>query len=118
MPTSPHPLQRGPTVKKWKERWNEMLLYEKIFEIATYVFFVLFIGVAFYELFFAIGVQGGVLERSFNAKVLGTGLLTVVAGCQAVVYWRRKRSSAIWNLAFAIMWGLDTIWQIVVPFIR
>ena len=104
-------------MKKWKERWNEMLAYEKIFEIATYVSFALFLGAAFYELFFAIGVQGGVLERSFDAMILLTGLLTVTAGCQAVVYWRRKRSSAIWNLAFAIMWGLDTIWKIVKLFV-
>ena len=102
-------------MKKWKERWNEMLSYEKIFEIATYVFFAVFLGVVFSE--FLIGIQGGVLEKSFNAKALGTGLLTVVAGCQAVVYWRRKRRSAIWNLAFAIMWGLDTIWEIVKLFI-
>ena len=104
-------------MKKWKERWNEMLSYEKIFEIATYVFFAVFLGVFFSELFFAIGIQGGVLEKSFDAKILLTGLLPVVAGCQAVVCWRRKRMSAIWNLAFAIMWGLDTIWEIVKLFI-
>ena len=100
-------------MKKWKERWNEMLSYEKIFEIATYVFFAVFLGVVFSEFLFAIGIQGGVLEKSFNAKALGTGLLTVVAGCQAVVYWRRKRNSAIFYLAIAIIWGLDTIWEIV-----
>ena len=100
-------------MKKWKERWNEMLSYEKIFEIASYVFFVIFLGTAFYELLFAIGVQSGVLERSFDTMILLNGMFAAFAGCQAVACWRRKRGSAIWNLAFAIMWGLDTIWEIV-----
>ena len=100
-------------MRKWKEHWHEMLSYEKIFEIASYVFFVIFLGTAFYELLFATGVQGGVLEKSFDATILLTGLWTVVAGCQAVVYWRRKRNSAILYLAIAIIWGLDTIWEIV-----
>ena len=100
-------------MKKWKEHWHEMLSYEKIFEIASYVFFVIFLGTAFYELFFAIGVQGGVLEKSFDTMILVDGMFAAFAGCQAVAYWRRKRGSAIWNLAFAIMWGLDTIWEIV-----
>lgn len=100
-------------MKKWKERWNGMLLYEKVFEVTSYVIFSLFLGVAFYELFFTIGVQGGVLERILDAEILITGLLAVAVGCQAVVHWRRKRSSGIWNLAFAIMWGLDAVWKIV-----
>ena len=100
-------------MKKWKERWNEMLSYEKIFEIATYVFFVLFIGVAFYELFFAIGTQGGVLEKSFDTMILVNGMFAAFAGCQAVACWRRKRGSAILYLAIAIIWGLDTIGRIV-----
>ena len=113
MPTSPHPLERRPTVKKWKEHWREMLSYEKIFEIASYVFFVIFLGTAFYELFFAIGVQSGVLERSFDTMILLNGMFAAFAGCQAVAYWRRKRGSAILYLAIAIIWGLDTIGRIV-----
>ena len=100
-------------MKKWKERWNEMLSYEKIFEIASYGFFVIFLGTAFYELFFAIGVQSGVLERSFDTMILVNGMFAAFAGCQAVAYWRRKRGSAIWNLVVAIMWGLTTIGRIV-----
>ena len=100
-------------MKKWKEHWHEMLSYEKIFEIASYVFFVIFLGTAFYELFFAIGTQGGVLEKSFDTMILVNGMFAAFAGCQAVVYWRRKRNSAILYLAIAIIWGLDTILGIV-----
>lgn len=100
-------------MKKWKERWNEMLPYEKKFEIATWiilcpavVFFVLDILDAF-----------GILTLAFDAFVISLVPLVLALGCQTVVCWRKYRSTASWFMIVGIWWGLDAILEIVKLFI-
>lgn len=100
-------------MKKWKERWNEMLPYEKKFEVASYVlicpfavFFVLDILAAF-----------GVLTIAFDAFVISTVFGALTLGCQTVVCWRKERNTAILAMIMGIWWGLDVIWEIAKLFI-
>jgi hypothetical protein len=96
-------------MKKWKERWNEMLPYEKKFEVASYVFAGLALAVMLFQIFLII-VKGGYLV---DIKFLGTGLASLALGSIAVVSWRKERGTAIWLMIMGIWWGLDAIWEIV-----
>lgn len=100
-------------MKKWKERekerWNEMLPYERKFAVASYVFVGLALVVMLFQIFLII-VRGGYLV---DIKFLGMGLMSLFLGCSAVVSWRKQRGFAILDLILAIWWGFDTIWEIV-----
>jgi uncharacterized membrane protein YjjB (DUF3815 family) len=100
-------------MKKWKERWNEMLPYEKKFEVATYVL------VCHWLVFFVLDIlaEFGVLAISFDAYEIARLFAALAMGCQAVVYWRRKRGTAIFFLILGILWGRNAIWEIVKLFI-
>ena len=100
-------------MKKWKERWNEMLPYEKKFEVASWV--ILCPAVAFLVL--DILDAFGVLTLAFDAFVVSLVPLALAFGCQAVVCWRKYRSTAIWSMIMGIWWGLDVIWEIAKLFI-
>ncbi len=100
-------------MKKWKERWKEMLPYEKKFAVATYVlagpllvFFVLDILALF-----------GVLAISFDAYEISRLFAALAIGCQTVVYWRRERGTAVVFLILGILWGRNAIWDFVKLFI-
>ena len=96
-------------MKKWKERWNEMLPYEKKFEVASYIFLGLALGVMLFQIFLLI-VKGGYLV---DIKFLDTGLMSLIFGCSAVVSWRKQRGTAIFLMIMGIWNGLDAIWEIV-----
>ena len=104
-------------MKKWKEHWNEMLAYEKTFEVAFWVFFGLFLSAFFFEILFTIGVMGDVLAIPFDVSIITTGLVALSLGCQTIARWRKERSWAIWSMILGIWWGLDAIWEIVKLFL-
>jgi hypothetical protein len=100
-------------MQKWKERWNEMLPYEKVFKLAFWIFFGLCLIEALIETLILIGVQGGVLSIPCDIRFVRSGLAALAASCYAVVCWRKKRSSAICGIILAIWWGLDTVWEVI-----
>ena len=100
-------------MKKWKERWNEMLPYEKKFEVGGYVFIGLSLAVMLLQTWL-LAIKGVGLP---GIHILKLGLMAMLFGCLAVVSWRKQRGTAILNLILAIWWGFDAIWEIVKLFI-
>ncbi len=99
--------------KKQKDHWNELLPYEKRFEVATWVLFCAFV------VFFALDLLGafGVLTVGFDAFVIAGALIAAAEVCQAVVYWRTYRNLAHTSLIMAIIFSLSVIRDIVKLFI-
>ena len=100
-------------MKKWKERgkerWNEMLPYERKFAVASWVLLPLSLIACLVEILSYIGV----LVIPFDIAFVTEGLVALIAGCGAVISWRKERSSAICLIVIAIWRGLDAIWEIV-----
>ena len=95
--------------KKQKDHWNELLPYEKRFEVATWVLFFAF--AAFTALDFLDSF--GVFAVGFDAFVIAGALIAAAQACQAVVHWRTNRGLARSFLLGAIIFGLCTIRDIV-----
>ena len=100
-------------MKKQKDHWNELLPYEKKFEVATWVLFGLFFVVFAMEIMTWIKV----LILPFALEIPGHLLLGSAQACQAVVYWRKERNVAHACLLAAIVFGLGAVWDIVKLFI-
>ena len=96
-------------MKKWKERWNEMLPYEKKLEVASYVLFCPFVVFFVFDVLAAFGILTIAFDAFLISKVFGA----LALGCQTVVCWRKERGTAIWIMIMGIWWGLDAIWEIV-----
>ena len=100
-------------MKKWKERWKEMLPYEKKFEVATWV--ILSPAIVFFAM--DILAAFGALTIPFDAFLISKLFGALAMGCQTVVYWRRERGTAIVFLILGILWGRNAIWDFVKLFI-
>ena len=100
-------------MKKWKERWNKLLPYEKKFEIATWV--LLFVGVIAFV--FEMLDKFNVLPVAFDFYILTNGLLMLALVCSAVACWRTERSSAKASIGLTIWCAITLIWEIVKLFI-
>lgn len=100
-------------MKKWKERWNKLLPYEKKFEIATWVL----LFVAAIAFVFEVLDKTNVLPVAFDFFILTNGLLMLALVCSAVACWRTERSSAKASIGLAIWCAIHIIWEIVKLFI-
>ena len=100
-------------MKKQKDHWNELLPYEKKFEVATWVLFGLFLVV------FALEIMGWikVLTIPVDLDIVGGFLIASAEACQAVVLWRKERNVAHASMMVAIVFGLGAVWDIVKLFI-
>lgn len=96
-------------MKKWKERWKEMLPYEKKCEVATGIFLFLAILAFLFEVLDKIGV----FPVAIDPFVIGKVMLVAAQSCQAVVCWRKERNLAYAFMMVAICFGLGVIWDIV-----
>jgi len=73
--------------KKQKEHCNELLPYEKRFEVVKWVL--------------------------FDTFVITGALIAAAEACQAVIYWRTYRNLAHSSIILAIIFGLCTVRDIV-----
>ena len=100
-------------MKKWKERWNKLLPYEKKCEVACYILlFVVVIAFVFEML-----DKFNVLPVAFDFYILTNGLLMLALVCSVVACWRTERSSAKASIGLAIWCAITLIWEIVKLFI-
>ncbi len=100
-------------IKKQKDHWNELLPYEKRFEVATWVLFGAFV------IFFALEIlrATGHLAIGFDPFPITRVMVVAMNVCEAVVYWRTKREFAHSCVMVAIVFGLGAIWDIVKLFV-
>ena len=96
-------------MKKWKERWNKLLPYEKKCEVS---FWMLICVVA---IVFAFSIFGKPV--AFDFYVLEIGLVLLALTCYMVAYWRTERSSAKSMIPLAIWFAITLIWEIIKLFI-
>ena len=89
-------------MKKWKEYWNELLPYEKWFDVVSWALCCGFL------MFFVLDILGefGILAIGFDAYPIEGLLIAAAQACQAVVFWRTKRNQAYASLVMAIIFGL------------
>jgi len=100
-------------MKKQKERWNNMLPYEKKFEVGCWV--LLFVAVIAFV--FEMLDKFNVLPVAFDFFILTNGLLMLALVCSAVACWRTERSSAKSSIGLAIWCAITLIWEIIKLFI-
>ena len=100
-------------MKKWKERWNKLLPYEKKCEVASNI--LLFTAVIAFV--FEVLDMINILPVAFNFYILTLGLVLLGQVCSAVVCWRTERSSAKASIGLAICFAIMLIWEIVKLFI-
>ena len=100
-------------MKKWKERWNKLLPYEKKFDVAALV-----LACAALAVFgFWVLDKVGVLPAPFDLFIIIHGLMAFALACLVVVLWRTKRSEAKGGIAWAIICAIAAIVKIVKLFI-
>ncbi|MBR2048450.1 MAG: hypothetical protein IJ960_07620 [Oscillospiraceae bacterium] len=100
-------------MKKQKDHWQELLPYERKFEVAAWVLCGLFFLVLALEMM----AWRKLLVFPAAVDLLGGLLITAANGCGAVVYWRKKRNHAQVCILVAIVFGLGVLWDIVKLFI-
>ena len=100
-------------MKQWKQRWNEMLPYEKGFEVASWVIGCLTLISMVLEIMAAIRA----LTLPFAVAVITSILFVLCMACAAVVYWRKERHFAHFLIFLAILFGFSAIRDIVGLFI-
>ena len=100
-------------MKKWKEHWNELLPYEKKFEVAFWILTSLF----FISFLIEILDKTNVMPVDMDMFIVAKGLLAAANACEAVSEWRKNRSFAHACVACAVVFGLGTVWEIVKLFI-
>ena len=100
-------------MKKWKERWREMLPYEKWFEVAGWVLLCPAV------ILLALDILGafGILAISFDAHAASRILFVMANACEAVVNWRYARNVAHACIMTAVVFGLGAVWDIIKLFI-
>ena len=96
-------------MKKWKERWKELLPYEKKFEVASSIFLCLSIIVFIFEILDKLGV----LPVAIDMFIISKGMLVGGQICQTVVLWREERHLAHIFMMAAICYGLGIVRDIV-----
>ena len=96
-------------MKKWKQHWNEMLPYEKGFEVASWVIGCLTLISLVLEIMAAIRA----LTLNFDVAVITSILFVLCLACAAVVYWRKERHLACFCIFLAILYGFGAIRDIV-----
>ena len=96
-------------MKRWKDHWNELLPYEKRFEVASGVLFCLCLIFLLLDILSAFGV----VKIRIDAFAISRVLLVVGHACQVVVNWRIERNVANTFLISAIVFGLGAVWDIV-----
>ena len=92
-------------MKTRKERWKELLPYEKKFDVATLVFSCAVVIVFIFEVL----DRFNVLPVSFDLFIIVQGLLALASACSAVVLWRTERRTAKGNIALAIVFAILAI---------
>ena len=100
-------------MKKWKDHWNELLPYEKKFEVAFWILTSLF----FISFLIEILDKTNVMPVDMDMFIVAKGLLAAANACEAVSEWRKNRSFAHACVACAVVFGLGTVWEIVKLFI-
>ena len=100
-------------MKKWKQHWNEMLPYEKGFEVASWVIGCLTLISLVLEIMVAIRA----LMLNFDVAVITSILFVLCLACAAVVCWRKERHFAHFLIFLAILYGFGAIRDIVGLFI-
>ena len=100
-------------MKKWKDHWNELLPYEKKFEVAFWILLGLFLVTFLIEILDKLNVMPVDMDMFIVLK----GLLAAANACEAVSEWRKNRSFAHACVACAVVFGLGTVWEIVKLFI-
>ena len=100
-------------MKKQKDHWQELLPYEKKFEVAAWVLCGLFFLVLALELM----AWRKLPTFPVAVDILGGLLITAAQGCEAVACWRKNRNAAHGFLLLAIVFGLGVLWDIVKLFI-
>ena len=100
-------------MKKWKDHWNELLPYEKKFEVAFWILTSLF----FISFLIEILDKTNVMPVDMDMFIVAKGLLAAANACEAVSEWRKNRSFAYACIACTVVFGLGTVWEIVKLFI-
>ena len=100
-------------MKKWEQRWNEMLPYEKGFAVTSWVVGCLTL------ISFVLGIMVTIkaLTLHFDVAVITSILFVLCVACAAVVYWRKERHLAHFCIFLAILYGFSAIRDIVGLFI-
>ena len=100
-------------MKKWKDHWNELLPYEKKFEVAFWILTSLF----FISFLIEILDKTNVMPVDMDMFIVAKGILAAANACEAVSEWRKNRSFAYACIACTVVFGLGTVWEIVKLFI-
>ena len=100
-------------MKKWKERWNNLLPYEKKFDIACLVL----LCIALIFLIFWGLDKVGVLTPPFDLFPLVEGACALGFACGAVTMWRKERSHAIFYIAMAAVNAIKATYEIAQLFL-
>ena len=96
-------------MKKWKERWNNFMPYEKACEVSFWVL------ICVEAIVFAFAIFGKPV--AFDFYVLETGLMLLAQVCYMVANWRTNRRAAMSIIPSAIWFAITFIWEIVKLFI-
>lgn len=96
-------------MKKWKDRWNVLLPYEKKFEVASLIL----LGLGLVTFLVEVLDKFGVLPVAIDMFLISKGILAAAEGCEAVVCWRKERNFAHACIMMAIWLGLGIVWDIV-----
>ena len=95
-------------MKTRKERWKELLPYEKKFDIACLVLLcIALIFLVFWGL-----DKVGVLIPPFDLFLLVEGACALGFACGAVTMWRKERSHAIFYIVMAAVNAIKATYEI------
>ena len=100
-------------MKRYKDKCNEFLTYEKKVEVAFWILLGLFLITFLIEILDKLNVMPVNMDMFIVAK----GILAAANACEAVSEWRKNRSFARACVACAVVFGLGTVWEIVKLFI-
>ena len=94
-------------MKKQKERWKELLPYEKWAEVVS----IMLSSTAGVLLIMDILREFEKLTVGFDFFPIATGLMALSTFCLTLENWRTKRSVATRYMWMAIFWALYTVWN-------
>ena len=101
-------------MKKWKNHWAELLPYEKKIEVTA----LLLAGVAGISLVCDVLQTFGAFSLGFDFFMVGKLALTFGLACEAVVFWRKQRNSAVAFTVSAILCLLSVLLDMIRYMIR
>ena len=81
----------GTIMSRWKERWNDLLPYEKVFHAISSVLLCGYL------------IVGIFVFLDYEVFWVGWWLFTLGYICTSVTNWRERRGFAYWNIAIAVI---------------